>query len=160
MYDFSGCLFLRYWAIYIYIVIICCSVCDVINQSFLIKPFFYIAKKSGQKFRICQEQKELFTFFIIFKGLPLKQTKITFFVGENPTLRSPPHNFTRNTDTLGTPLSFTSLNMQFIINIGRIIIKTALTWTCLHRQNRLPFTKETFSLLLSNYLMLKEIFGM
>ena len=33
-----------------------------------------------------------------------------------------------------------------------------LTWTCLQRTNRLPFIKETSSLMLSNYLKLNEVF--
>ena len=44
------------------IVIICCPVCDVINfeihHSFLIKPLFYITKKSGTK-KLSQKRKEL-----------------------------------------------------------------------------------------------------
>ena len=43
------------------IVIICCPVCDVINfeinHGFLIKPFFYTAKKSGQKCKYRKNEK-------------------------------------------------------------------------------------------------------
>ena len=43
------------------IVIICCPVCDVINfeinQSFLIKPFFFITKMSGQKCKYLKNEK-------------------------------------------------------------------------------------------------------
>ena len=43
----------------VYIVIIYCPVCDVINfeinYSFLIKPFFYVTKNSGQKFNYVRE---------------------------------------------------------------------------------------------------------
>ena len=46
---------------YMCIVIICCPVCDVIyfqiNLSFLIKPFFYITKKSGQKCKYLKNEK-------------------------------------------------------------------------------------------------------
>ena len=50
--SLPGCLyFLRYWAMCI--VFICCTVCDImnfeINLDLLIKPFFYITKKSRQK---------------------------------------------------------------------------------------------------------------
>ena len=58
------------------IVIICCSVCNVINfeinLSLLIKPFFYITKKSIQKFKYFKNKKsfshEIKSIFIIFKG--------------------------------------------------------------------------------------------
>ena len=65
------------------IVIICCPVCDVINfkinHSFLVKPFFYITKKSEQTVNI-SETKRAFNmkqkvFFIIFKEPSLRQTK-------------------------------------------------------------------------------------
>ena len=46
-------------------VLICCSVCDAIkfeaNLSFLIEPFFYITKKSGQKCIYISRTKELLT---------------------------------------------------------------------------------------------------
>ena len=45
------------------IVSICCPVCDVINfeinLSFLIKPFFYITKKSGQKCEYLKKKRAL-----------------------------------------------------------------------------------------------------
>ena len=65
------------------ILIICCPVCDVINfkinHSFLVKPFFYITKKSEQTVNI-SETKRAFNmkqkvFFIIFKEPSLRQTK-------------------------------------------------------------------------------------
>ena len=74
------------------IVINCCPVFDVINfeinQSFLIKPFFYMTKKSGQKCNISRT-KELLTcnkkhFSSIFS---LKSIKIYFLEGESPTLK-------------------------------------------------------------------------
>ena len=58
------------------IIIISCPVCDVINfkinQSFLTQPFFYITKKSGEKYisrrkRVFNMKKKAFG--IIFKGL-------------------------------------------------------------------------------------------
>ena len=43
------------------IVIICCPAFDAINfeidHSFLIKPFFYITKKSGQKCKYLKNEK-------------------------------------------------------------------------------------------------------
>ena len=45
----------------IFIVVICFPVYDVvnfeINLSFLIKPIFYMAKKSGQKFKYLKSEK-------------------------------------------------------------------------------------------------------
>ena len=60
------------------IVIICYPACDAIdlvnNIKFLIMSFFYMIKKSEQKLKMMQEQKEHLRwnkehFFIIFKGL-------------------------------------------------------------------------------------------
>ena len=60
------------------IAIICCPVCDdinfhIINLSFLIKPFFYITKKSRQKFTKRALNMNQKAFSIIFKGFSLKQ---------------------------------------------------------------------------------------
>ena len=49
--------FLRYWTRFI--VIICFPTEDVINFSFLIKPFSYITKKSGQKFKFLKNEKSV-----------------------------------------------------------------------------------------------------
>ena len=51
-----------YTYIYIYMhVYICCKVCDVknaeINLPFLIKPVFYLTKKSRQKFKYLKNEK-------------------------------------------------------------------------------------------------------
>ena len=73
------------------IVIICCQVCDVIyfeiNLSPFIKPFLYITKKSGQKFKYLKKEKS-FEHEIIFKGLLLKQIKTAFLELESPTLNN------------------------------------------------------------------------
>ena len=69
-----------------YIVIICFSVCNIINfeinLSFLIKPFSYKTKKSEQKLKYLQKKKTFKVrwkvFFIIFKGLSFKQIKPLF----------------------------------------------------------------------------------
>ena len=46
---------------YMCIAIISCPVCDVINfeinHNFLVKPFFYITKKSGQKCNYLKNEK-------------------------------------------------------------------------------------------------------
>ena len=46
---------------HICILIICCPVCDVINfeinQSFLIEPFFYTAKKSEKEYKYHKKVK-------------------------------------------------------------------------------------------------------
>ena len=66
---FFPCLyFVRYWAICVL------QSFAVINFEsyliFLIKPFFYMTRKSRQKFKYLENEK---SFFIISKGLPLKQ---------------------------------------------------------------------------------------
>ena len=60
--------------------------------DFLIKPF--LPNMSGQKFKYLTNnemsiQDEIKTYFIIFKGHSLKQTKATFLDGKNPTLEKP-----------------------------------------------------------------------
>ena len=76
---------------------ICCPVCDVINSeinlSFLIKPFFYITKKSQQKCKYLRNGKKAFrvkkkTFLIILKGLQKKKKKKFFLKGESPTFNA------------------------------------------------------------------------
>ena len=71
-----------------------CLVCYVINFeiniSFLIKPFFYMTRKLGQKCKYLKKGKELLTwnkkkFFNIFKMLSLKQIKTTSSVVESPS---------------------------------------------------------------------------
>ena len=69
-----------------YIVIICFSVCNIINfeinLSFLIKSFSYKTKKSEQKLKYLQKKKTFKVkwkvFFITFKGLSFKQIKPLF----------------------------------------------------------------------------------
>ena len=59
------------------IAIVCFPGCDVINFEnnliFLIKPFFYITKKSIQKFKYLEKENsflgEIKSIFVIFKGL-------------------------------------------------------------------------------------------
>ena len=59
------------------IAIVCFSGCDVINLEinliFLIKPFFYMTRKSRQKFEHLENKKsfqgEIIFNFVIFKGL-------------------------------------------------------------------------------------------
>ena len=59
------------------IAIIFCTVCDVknfqIDYSFLIKPFFYITKMSGQKCKYLKSKKSFWyernSLFLLFKGL-------------------------------------------------------------------------------------------
>ena len=74
--SFSGYLyFLRYWTIY-ELLLFCFPACDVISFeikfSFLIKPFFYITKKSEQKYKYLKKKKsfkhKIKSIFIIFKG--------------------------------------------------------------------------------------------
>ena len=77
--SLTDCLyFLKYWE-NMYIVIIIHPVYDVknfvIKHSFLIKPFSYITKKSGQNVNVSRK-KIAFNmknkgFFIIFKGLSI-----------------------------------------------------------------------------------------
>ena len=82
--SLPGCLyFFRYCVICVlqlFIVIIYVPGCDVINfeinQNFLIKPFFYITKNSGQKYRyFCTNQltwkrsKYPFCFIILLNSL-------------------------------------------------------------------------------------------
>ena len=90
--------FLSYIYIYmlnIYIVTICCLVCDVIsfeiNLSILIKPFFYITKKSEQKCKYFKNERafnmKYKVFFLSFLlCFWLKQIKTTFLDCEGPTL--------------------------------------------------------------------------
>ena len=51
---------LRYW-VDMFVLIICCPVCDVINfeinYSFVTKSFFYITKKSRQKCEYVKNEK-------------------------------------------------------------------------------------------------------
>ena len=69
--------FLIYCVIGVCIVIICCPVCDVINfkinRNFLIKPFFYVTKKSVQKCKISRTKRAFSikwkAFFTIFNLL-------------------------------------------------------------------------------------------
>ena len=60
---------------------------------FLIKLFFYMTKKSRQKLKYLENEKsfkgERKAFFIIFKGLSLKQIKQIFLDGKGPTLNCP-----------------------------------------------------------------------
>ena len=53
--------------------------------------FFYMTKKSKQKFKHLENRKsfqdEKKAFFIIYEGLLLKQIKQIFLEGESPTLR-------------------------------------------------------------------------
>ena len=78
--SLSCCLyFLRYWAIYI-ILIIRFPGCDVmnfeINLSFPIKLFSCMTKKPEQEFKYLQNEKSFLvkkTCFIIFKGLSATQ---------------------------------------------------------------------------------------
>ena len=95
MYDFSRKIFRMFYFINCssfnvwlpllleFVVITCCQICDVmnfeINLSFLIKPLFYITKKSGQK---CK------ALFIIFKGPSLTQIKTIFLECESSTLKA------------------------------------------------------------------------
>ena len=62
-----------------------------INLIFLIKPFFYMTKKSRQKFKYLENgksfQDEIKSIFIILKGLSMKQTIEFFLEGESPTLK-------------------------------------------------------------------------
>ena len=62
-YILYMCIYI-YLHIYIYIymhVYICCKVCEVksaeINLLFLIKPVFYLTKKSRQKFKYLKNEK-------------------------------------------------------------------------------------------------------
>ena len=59
------------------IVIICCPVCDIINleinHNFLIKPFSYITKNSGQKCKSPERKEVLKAFLIILKGFQLSE---------------------------------------------------------------------------------------
>ena len=69
------------------IVIIVCPVCDVINfeinLSFFIK-LFPTSNISRTKRVVNMKEK---AFFIIFKGLSMKEIKKTFLEGESPTLK-------------------------------------------------------------------------
>ena len=65
------------------IVFICLQVCDInfeINLSFLIKPFSYMSKNSGQKLNILRTKRvfnmKLKRFFIIFKGIRPKMESL------------------------------------------------------------------------------------
>ena len=75
-----------------YIVIIYFPVCDAISfeikLSFLIKPFFFMTTKSGQKFKYLQNEKSFLgekKKFIIFKGLSVVRTCLR---PDNPSLIS------------------------------------------------------------------------
>ena len=67
--------------------------CDVmifkINLVFLIKLFFYMIKNSWQKLKYLENEKsfedEIKSFFILFKGLSMKQITQAFLEGERPT---------------------------------------------------------------------------
>ena len=48
-----------------------------------------MTKKSLQKLKYHENKKSLKAFFIIFKGLLMKQTTQFFLDGESPTLKSP-----------------------------------------------------------------------
>ena len=79
---------------HICILIICCPVFDVINfeikLSFFRKSFFYITKKSAQKYKYPITKRafnvKLRAISSFFEGLLLKETKATFLEGEKPTL--------------------------------------------------------------------------
>ena len=60
-----------------------------ININFLIRPFFYITKKSGQQFKYLKSGKSFSheVKSIFQKGPSLKQIKTTFLVGESLTLK-------------------------------------------------------------------------
>ena len=77
------------WPNFMYIIIICCPVCNVvnvkINRGLLIKPFSYMNKTSGQKISRTISCFSI-SFFIIFKGLSLKLWKTSCMEGESPTL--------------------------------------------------------------------------
>ena len=76
------------------IAVICYPVCDVrtfeIKLSFLIKPFFYVTKTSGQNVNHLRTKRVLNmkwkVFFITFKGLLLEEIKLTFLEGVSLTL--------------------------------------------------------------------------
>ena len=84
--SLSGCLyFVRYWEICI--LFACKPDCNVINFEinffFLIKPFFYLTKKSRQILDVLRTKRTLKmkekALLIIYKGLPLKQIKQFFW---------------------------------------------------------------------------------
>ena len=74
------------------IVIVCFSNWNSeINFSFLIKPFFYMIKKTRDKSLNNIRTKESFydekVFYIMFKRLSMNQTKPILFEGESPNLQ-------------------------------------------------------------------------
>ena len=62
-----------------------------LSLSFLSSRFFYMTKRSGQKFKYLEDEKtfkdEIKCIFHDFKGLSLKQIKQIFLKGERRTLR-------------------------------------------------------------------------
>ena len=93
MYDFSREVILAILG-NMCIVIICCSVCEVINleinRSPLIKPFFYITKKSRQKYKYIKNEKsfyhEIKSIFHHFQRDFIEVNRNKFLKGESPTL--------------------------------------------------------------------------
>ena len=62
-----------------------------INLIFLIELFFYMTKKSWRKLKYLENEKSFQDeikdiFFIIFKGLSMKQIMKFFLEGKSPTL--------------------------------------------------------------------------